>query len=486
MPFAVRLALLFAVLAATLGAAPSESLASLLARMRLYSGPVWSAHLTSVSHVTQNGVTVDLKNESQGVRFVSSQCDGQLCEGTYFDGERVWAIDVNGTALPQPDAAVPLLRAERTVASLAFLDPNFTQEGGRIVDDGFTSISGTLFRTLLVVNGDAVPMLVYVDPANASVRYMRDVDGDMTVEYRDYTLVGDRYRLPLAVLHNGTLFERYETRGALATPFAAPHGLIATFSAAPASVPLDPQRASPVFPCTLGGIDTTCLLDSGNSGLSISLALAEELHAKGVGSYKVRGLGDYATEVVQAGALNVGSMTLPPAKYVVLDDIDRFGYSVVLGADLFAATTVRIDPVAHRITFDAPLPKSAPSVPLTFDNFVPVLDVRLGTLPAQLALDTGDESSINLAYDFYQAHRGLFAFTSERPVSGVGGSSVEMLGTIPSVQIGALTVPSPIIGTTRNLQGTALGHLGAGFLARYDVTIDYANGALYLLAPADH
>jgi hypothetical protein len=488
MPFAVRLMLLLTVLTMTAGAVPPphESLGALLTRMRAYYGPVWDAHLTSVSQLTENGVAVTFKNESQGLRFVSSQCDGALCQGTYFDGERLWSIDVNGTTLPQTDGFDPLLRAERTVASLSFLAPDFTMQGGRVVDDGFTNISGELFRTLLIANGDAIPMLIYVDPKTASVRYMRDVNGDMTLEYRDYATVALRYHLPLSVLRNGALFEHYETRGAVSTAFDPPHGLVATFAgSAPAVVTTDPQHSTPVFPCTLAGVATTCLLDTGNSGLSISLALAEQLNAQSVGSFKVRGLGDYATEVVQAGALQVGTMTLPAAKYVVLNDIDKFGYSVVLGADLLGATTVQIDHVSHSITFGAPAPKNAASVPLSFDNFVPVLDVRLGETPAQLALDTGDESSINLAYDFYEAHPGLFSLTGERTVSGVGGSSTELLGTIPSVQIGDLTIPSAIIGTTRNLHGTALGHLGAGFLASYDVTIDYANGALYLLPTAN-
>jgi hypothetical protein len=485
MPFAVRLALLFTVLAATLGVAPRESLASLLDRMRLYSGPVWDAHLAADVQLSTSAGTIDVKNESQGVRFVSLQCKGELCEGSYFDGERLWRVDLNGTALPQFDGADPLLRAERTVASLAFLAPEFSAQGGRIADEGVTEIGGTLYRTLEVTNGDSIPLLVYVDPQSAAVTYVRDMNLDTTLEYTDYTALDATYHLPLEVFRNGTLFERFTSRSSLPSTLEPPHGPVASFAGAPATVQTDPQHATPVFPCTLGGIATTCLLDSGNSGLSVSLALAEQLHARSVGSYQVSGLGDYATEVVQAGALTAGTMTLAPAKYVVLDDIDRFGYSVVLGADLFAATAVQIDRGAHTVTFGAPVPKNAASIPLSFDDLVPVLDVHLGVVPAQLALDTGDESSINLAYNFYESHRDLFTLTSQRTVSGIGGSSVELLGTIPSVRIGSLTVTSPAIGTTRNMRGTALGHIGAGLLSRYDVTIDYAGGALYLIPPAD-
>ena len=482
MLFAKRLAVLFALaLAAPAAAAPRDTLAQVLAHMRERSGPVWSAHLTSVSHLTENGETVDLRSESQGLRFATYQCNGGICAGTYFNGGRIFSININGTTLPEPNGTDLLLRAERTVASLTFLDPTFTALGGHIFDDGDTMISGLPYRTLLVANSDAVPMLVYVDPKTWTVKYMRDVDGDMTLEYRDYVGVGGRYQLPLEVYRNGALFERYERRDTLTDAFEAPHGPVPSFSSTPASVPTDPDRATPVFPCTVGGIDTKCLLDSGNSGLSMSLALAEALKAPVVGSFQVRGLGDYATEVVHAGALQVGAMTLPPANYVVLHDIDRFGYQVVLGADVLGATTVELDNATHRIVFGAPSPQSGFTVPIAFDNFVPVLDVRLGTLPAALALDTGDESSINLSFDFYQAHPGLFPPTSERTVGGVGGSSVEVLGTIPLVQIGGYSIGQSTIGATQHLQGTALGHLGAGLLSRFNVTIDYAAAELHFV-----
>ncbi|HTZ56333.1 MAG TPA: hypothetical protein VMB20_14900 [Candidatus Acidoferrum sp.] len=487
MAFAKRFAMLFAVgLAVTapphaLGASPPETLSHLLARMRVQSGPVWDAHLTSVSHVLRGGETVDLKSETQGLRFASYDCKGALCEGQYFDGERLYAININGTTLPESGGTDPLLRAERTIASLAFLAPDFVAQGGRIVDDGTTSISGVPYRTLLVSNGDATPMLVYVDQKTASVQYMRDVNGDMTLEYRDYTQVGGRYELPLEVLQNGSLLERYDRRDEVSTPFEAPHGPVPAFATRPAVVPTDPSLTTPVFACTLGGVATTCLLDSGNSGMSVSLELAEQLNAPSVGSFRVRGLGDYATEVVHIGALQIGSMTFPSANYVVLHDIDRLGYQVVVGADLLAATTVDLDNAAHRVVFGGAVPRDGYTVPLAFDNFVPSVDVLLGTLPSQLTLDTGDESSINLAFDFYQEHHELFQPTRESTVSGVGGSSVELQGTIPLVQLGGYSIEKSDIGATPSLPKAEFGHIGAGLLAHFNVTIDYAAGMLHFV-----
>src|SRR5262249_13501660 len=152
----------------------------------------------------------------------------------------------------------------------------------------------------------------------AFVRYIQDVDGDATLEYRDYRPVEGGINLPFLVLRNGDVLERYDTRDTTKDDFAAPHGLIAMFHGPPIAVQSDPDRAIPIFPCTLGGVETTCLLDSGNSGLSISEELAGQLHAPAVGSFDVRGLGNISTQVVRATNLRVGNATYGPANYVVL------------------------------------------------------------------------------------------------------------------------------------------------------------------------
>ena len=60
-----------------------------------------------------------------------------------------------------------------------------------------------------------------------------------------------------------------------------------------------------------------------------------------LGTYHVRGLGDYSTQVVRAGPLQVGNATFPDAYYVVLNDVSRYGYDVVLGADFVASSGPR-------------------------------------------------------------------------------------------------------------------------------------------------
>jgi hypothetical protein len=250
---------------------------------------------------------------------------------------------------------------------------------------------------------------------------------------------------------------------------------------APTAIATDAKAIEPIVDCSVGGIALKCLIDTGNSGLSMSAELASRLGAPVVGTYQVRGLGGYTTQVVRAGPLRVGNAVYPNAYYVVLNDLRRYGYDVVLGADLFGTTEVELDLASHLVTLGAPPAAHAIDVPISFEHSVPVVRAGLGNLDADLAVDTGDESNVNLAYDFYAKHPGLFTVTSRRFVSGIGGSSVELIGEIGEVTIGGYHAGPQRIGTTWTLHGTASGHLGAAFWQQFIVGFDYANGELHLI-----
>jgi hypothetical protein len=481
MGFAARLALLFALAATTLGAAgaPAGDFASFLARMRVASGPTWRAHFVSISRVNLDGNAAVVSTDSQGVPFALRRCSGELCQGTFFDGSRLYLLDMNGTALPQSGDPEPYLRALRLVASMSFLSPDFTSGGGRLRDGGPVTFAAKRFRLLYIADAQSIGLRLYVDPSTALVQYARDLAGDDTFEYRDYRKVDD-FTVPFEVRHNGAVLERYDDRTPVGSPFHPPHGPVPTFDGAPRAIATDESHVTPIVHCRLGGVDVKCLIDSGNSGFSVSSELAARLDAPVVGSIDVRGLGGYSTQVVRAGPLQVGNATYAPAYYLVLNDLSKYGYDVVLGADFLASTNLELNYATHDVRLAAGAAPDAITVPLSFENFVPVVSVQLGTLDAKLAVDTGDESSINLAYDFYNKHPTLFTVTQKRLVAGIGGSSEELIGAIPQVTIGAYRTGPQQIGTTETLKGTAFGHLGAAFLRQFIVQLDYAAGELHL------
>jgi hypothetical protein len=480
MAFAARFALLCALGLATLGASgPSGDFLRLLDRMRVASGPVWNTHFVSISRLNLAGEVTVVQSESKGVPFVVRRCSGEICEGTYFDGKRLYSVNMNDTALPRSPDPEPYLHSLRLVASLGFLSSSFESQGGRLDDTGTATLEGKRYHTLLVVDPGAIPIRLYVDAASALVRFARDVNGDDTFEYRDYRHV-DGFTVPFEILHNGGVLERYDDRTPVGSAFHPPHGPVPTFSGEPQTIQTDPEHVTPIVNCKVAGVEARCLVDTGNSGFAMSSELAARLDAPVVGTFGVRGLGGYSTQVVRAGPMQVGNATFSEAYYIVLSDISRYGYDVVLGADFLASSSVEIDASAHTVKFRAPVGGDAIAVPLSFENFVPVVDITLGSVDTQLAVDTGDESDINLAYSFYSKHSTLFTVTERRLVSGVGGTGVELIGNIPRVTIGDYRTGPQTIGTTQSLQGTAFGHLGAAFLQQFTVHFDYAAGELHL------
>ncbi|MBV8197868.1 MAG: retroviral-like aspartic protease [Candidatus Eremiobacteraeota bacterium] len=481
MPFATRAALLCALLVSTLGAAHSDANAGgLLQRMRVAAGPVWRAHIVSVARLVLNGAPTVVSSETQGARVLVRHCTGEVCDGTYFNGERLYSLNMNFTPVPQPRQSEPFLRSVRIAGGLLFLGSPSETRGIRIVNGGTAWYNSKPYRTLTIEGADLVPLRLYVDPREWLLRVVRTLDGRETFEYFGYRRVG-AFALPFEVLHNGRILERYDDRAIVASDLQPPRGLVPAFTGAPESVATDPHSVTPIVECDVGGIPTRCLIDSGNSGLSMSSELASRLGVAVVGTYKVRGLGDYSTQVVRAGPLRIGNASYPEAYYVVLTDLRRYGYDVVLGADMLATTDIEIDPVAHVVRFGLPPPREGVAIPISFENFIPVVTVNLGSVEAQLAVDTGDESNINLSYDFYAKHPGLFTVTQRRTVGGIGGSSIEMIGEIGDVRIGDYRLGPQRIGTTQTLQGTAFGHLGAGFLSQFLVRLDYAGAELRLL-----
>lgn len=486
MNFAARVGLLcvFAVLAAGAAPARNPALSSLLAHMRAVNGGLYRAHIVSRSPHIVDGAPATLQADVQGLRFLLQQCMGTVCLGTFFDGQRLYSVNINDTALPRSPAPEAYLRALRLLGTLQFLAPDFEAHGGRVYDGGTMILDGKRVRRIFVSDKIATPMVVYVDPKTGLVVGAQDVNHSAFYRMNDYRRVGP-FLLPFEIDRNGQPLEKYSTRRIAPGDLQAPRGITASASGSPAGMPLEPQSVTPQGTCKIHNVSVRCLIDSGNSAMSMSLELAEQLGLQPVGMLHVAGLGDYATEVVRTGPLQMGNVNFGDANYVVLSDIHRYGYDLVIGADVLASIPVTIDYSRHALFFGNQLPMNeGTTVPLEFVNFVPVVNVTLGDHPTALAIDTGDQSNINLAYDYYEHHPDIFQATKSANVTGVGGTSVEMIGEISSVRIGTLSAGNQQIGTTKTLKGTADGHLGAGFLSQYRVVLDYAHERMRLL-PAD-
>jgi hypothetical protein len=488
MRFVTAMLCCFSFLVASVPAASAsgaESLDALLAKSRNTSGAPYLYHIVSRSHEANEGRTYDITTETQGLKYRARRCVKSICSGFYFDGDRSYESNFNETALPLASAVDGLQLTLRAIASYAFTAPDFRSKGGTLSEREPVLRAGKSYRQIAIAPRFGAVLDAIVDPSSGIVVGVASDAQRLAFEFRDERKVGDKLLLPFVIALNGAVIERFDDRKIAAEDLAAPAGLVPRFSGAEpiAFKKLDRSTPQVVLPCSIGGQDVSCLLDTGNSGMSMSLELSEKLGIEPqTDAFPVSGVGKYVTGIVKGPALAVGNATYPAANYVVLHDLHQYGYDVVLGTDALAHARVTIDYGAHTVAF-------APSGTgndgdLSFKNFIPVARIKLDDVPLELAVDTGDESTINLSAELYASHPTLFKATGSAAISGIGGASEQVTGEIKTARLENFVVHDLKIGATRGLAATSSGHIGGGFFEHFRVTFDYARSSIELVPRA--
>jgi hypothetical protein len=461
-------------------------LESLLAKAHDSSGAPYQYHVISRSHETVNGRIYQITTETEGLKYRARRCSKSICSGFYFDGDHDYDYNFNDTALPIANVIDGLQLTLRAIASYAFTSPDFRAKGGTITDRGIVGRAGKSYRQIAIAPRSGALLDAIVDPDTGIVVGVVSDAQRLAFEFRDQRKVGDKLMLPYTVALNGAVIERFDDRRVSPDPLEAPIGLVPKFSGTEPIAFKKMDRSTPqaIVPCTIAGQEVSCLLDTGTSTMSMSLELCEKLGIEPqTDAFNVSGVGKYVTGIAKAPALSVGGATYPAANYVVLHDLHQNGYDVVLGTDAFAHAQVTIDYGARTATF-APTPASGDMGDLTFTNFIPVAPIKLGDTPLRLAVDTGDESAINLSYSVYTQHPSIFKATGSAPVSGIGGSSEEVTGDLRSARLGNFELTNLKIGATKHLAATSEGHIGSGLLQHFSVTFDYAHARMDLVPRA--
>jgi hypothetical protein len=493
--FAAALLAIFFIAAAPVApggvATRSASLDELLAKVRKASGEPYRYHIVSHAREQAEGRAVDVTSDDEGLRYSIRHCQGTLCSRIYFDGERVYETGLNDSPVPQGWETESWILTMQTIESYGFADPAFRRNGGRIVErlPSVTLDNGRTARRIVVTPPKGVPMEVAIDESTSLLAAADKRDGRFQFTFHQYRDVDGKVTIPFEIDLNDTVFRRFEEREIVSEPLGAPAGLVPRIEGPAVMVKLlrsAPFGDVPILECTIGGQTVPCLLDTGNSGMSMSLELAEKLGIEPVGSaFGITGVGSYVTGVAKGPPLSIGSgVTYPGAYYVLLHDIHQFGFDLVLGTDVFAKTRLTIDYPKREVTF-APVSSDAIEHPLAlkFERVVPLVSVGLSAepVPLPMLLDTGDQSTINLPYRYYEAHPVLFKTAPKVEVAGVGGSSEQVIGEIPSVTLGDFILTRQRIGATKKpfIPGQS-GHVGSGLLSHFRVEFDYAHGRVGL------
>jgi len=248
----------------------------------------------------------------------------------------------------------------------------------------------------------------------------------------------------------------------------------------------------------VNGHETDILLDSGAGMTVLDAATAKAAGLEPSGSLAAQGTGGTVSAgLVQGVTLKVGELEIGPLTAAVLDLSElgqRMGRPLpaILGKELFHAFVVDIDYPNLRLRLHEPeaFRYEGPGRRL---DLLPSddghKDLRLsveGLEPAVFGLDTGQGGEITLFRRYAEAHRLLEGRPlSQRKGGGVGGTNVDDVGTLRSLEIAGFrfeNVPASFDRSERTAFDTGLkaGNLGTGILRRFRVLFDYARDALYL------
>lgn len=459
MRFAVHLLALAAALGVVAAAPAPDPLAAVAAANGHAAAVRFRATGTHVSEGRTFTITVDLL----GTQRLMRRCIAGVCGGTWFDGARAWTFAINEVALPEDvDEATLTERTLVAIASYAFAEPAFRAAGGTVsaAGDGRWRVRAR----------DAIELIAVLDPATHALRRIDTADGRPLAAYGRQTRAGGAsFALDRGgALESGPL----DTVAVVTDPLGPPPGVTAAF-AGDAPLPLGGE-AVPIVPCTLGGRNLRCLIDSGATPSAITLNVANALGLEPHGELEIFGLSRFTTGFVETGPLGLGPARFDRARFAVVPPVSAARFDVVVGSDLLGRVRLVLDRARGIARVFAPGsgPDGPGAVKLTFRGGSPLVPVMFGPQGARALLDTGDQSVLSIGYGAYR-QGPQWTVISRGQALGMGGADDIFNVEIPDVRVGELALGT-IRTTVRRTQ--VIAHVGIGLWDRYLVDIDESAG----------
>jgi hypothetical protein len=403
-----------------------------------------------------------------GRRRLARACTGEICAGTWFDGTRAYTLDANDVPIPETPQGTAYLRTLDAIETHAFALPAFRDAGGTVAD--VTPADAPVAERRFAVRAPRGTTLLAILDAEANlVEGVMRADGGERLTLADYA-----HGEGGAVATVRTAATRNAFAAASPAPLAAPTGIPLMPNALPPA-PFARSDPRPYFACTAAGIAARCLLDTGAGGLDVSLAFAERLGLEPAGTVTLAGVGSYLTGFVRIPELVLPGARVGSALYAVAPDLDLHGCDIVVGSDVLAEIAARVDFGKRTVAFAATADEagSATPLPLRFGARLPYLAARVGKAPADLVLDTGDDSAIDLGAAYFERTKPFVADATDRRREGTGGTSAALEGRLDSLVVGTIQAGPVRAIVTDRLRGE--GHLGSAFFAGRTLVLDYAH-----------
>jgi hypothetical protein len=454
MRFALQLLALSATVASIGAAPPADPLAALAAA----NGHPAGLHFRATGSRVVEGRTVTTTFDQLGPTRLLERCIAGVCGGSWFDGAREWTYGLNEVAFPEAVGERTLmLRTLAAIASYAFAEPSFRSSGGTVTPAG-----ADRWR---VRARDGFELIAVVDRATQSVAAVETAGGETLVTFGRQTKVNGA-TFPL---ERGGPAEAGSLDGVsvVAGPLGPPAGVLAVFGHA-APLTLAAENV-PIVPCSLGGHNLRCLLDTGATPSAVTLPVAEALNLEPHGELEIVGFSRFATGFIAAGPLVVGAARFAQARFAVVPRSRAAAFDVVVGSDLLGRVRLVLD--RRQRTADVSAPGGPPgpnSVGLTFRSGSPLVPAQLGPQGVRALLDTGDEAVVSFGYAQYR-DGPQWPVVSRGQAAGIAGAEDAFTVLVPEVQIGSLGL-GPTRALVRRTQADA--HVGIGLWTRFVLDLD--------------
>lgn len=248
------------------------------------------------------------------------------------------------------------------------------------------------------------------------------------------------------------------------------------------------------------------ILDTGISPMIITdTAMITTLGLKNLRPIKIVGMGK-GLEItallahdlsVKIGKASIDSMPTAVLKDDILGLSDYVGTKIhgLIGYYFFKSFLVEIKYANKRLTFSLPNATKkirGEKIPLQFINNKPYVNIaittaELGNITAKMVVDNGASHAVSLETLYDQPFPVPASSVKANLGVGLSGAISGSIGRIPQLQIGSYVFKNVISSyplyddaAAKTLLLNRNGNLGADILARFNVTFDYTQEAMYL------
>ncbi len=469
--------------------------------------------VTAEGRLEVSGLTGSFRNVQCRDGLSRTEYDlGVLKGATGIGPDSGWVLNASGQLEPIGSVEEKLVRRE---IGRSFGLHLLGQDGSTREDLGMEDKEGKSFRVIRMTYSDGDRMDHFLDPADGSLSWVRELRDTQTIwhRYEDWRIVdGLRFAFRSSVLHENPTsdqvvsLERVETSAEFdPAAFAPPAGnrklhRFVDGGTATEWMPITLHRGAYIYlRGTINGVETEMLLDSGAGMTVLDKAFAESIGVASAGEVTARGTsGESTASIAQEINLQVGTLELSGISAAVIDlshISSRIGrpMPVIFGKEVFHALVVDVDYPGSRIrflesegfTYEGP-GKRLGLFPAEGGHKQLEISVE-GLSPARVTLDTGSGAALDLFGPYVDENRLLEnrQTVSEALTGGVGGVVVQKVTSLSEIEIAGYTLKDVPVGIARTEAGAfdtrrSAGNLGAGILKRFRVFFDYARSCLWL------